>query len=80
MLAAKTTQPNQPRAHPTQVVVDVDEEGTVAAAATAIVMLMSAGMGAPPKPYVLTFDRPFVFAVQHVGSGAVLVAGAVMQP
>ena len=57
----------------------MDEEGTVAAAATAVIMNRMAAISRP-EPYVLNFDRPFVFAVQHANSGAVLVAGAVMQP
>ena len=47
-----------------QVFIDVDEEGTEAAAATAITMQRAGGMPAPPMSFVV--DRPFLFAVHHV--------------
>ncbi len=61
-----------------QVFVDVDEEGTEAAAATAIAMQRAGGMPAPPVPFVV--DRPFLFAVHHVASGAPLFVGRVADP
>ena len=61
-----------------QVFIGVDEEGTEAAAATAITMQRAGGMPAPPVPFVV--DRPFLFAVHHVASGAPLFVGRVADP
>ncbi len=59
----------------------VDEKGTEAAAATAV--LMAAGSAAPaekPKPIEVKVDRPFLFAIQHRDSGACLFLGRVSDP
>ncbi|GAB6880560.1 serpin family protein [Halorubrum gandharaense] len=53
--------------------VSVDEEGTEAAAATAVVMLESA----PPESFDLTLDRPFLFFIRDRPTDAVLFAGRV---
>jgi serpin B len=55
----------------------VDEQGTVAAAATAVIMRAA---GAPLEVEQLTVDRPFLFALRDVGTGAVLFAGQVTNP
>ena len=56
--------------------VRVDESGTEAAAATAVV-----GAGAVYEPAVpLAFDRPFLFVIRHPASGTVLFVGRVMDP
>jgi serpin B len=58
----------------------VDENGTEAAAATAI-MLMTLGVEAsPPRPIVVRVDRPFLFAIQHRASGACLFLGRITDP
>jgi len=57
----------------------VDEHGTEAAAATAVVMAAGAAMRATPPPEVRV-DHPFIFAIQHVGSGACLFLGRVSDP
>jgi serpin B len=57
--------------------IDVDEEGTEAAAATAVVM--RAG-GAPAEPVVLRVDRPFLFVLRDVPTGTVLFLGRVTDP
>jgi serpin B len=56
---------------------DVDEEGTVAAAVT--VMGGGAG-GAPPKPIDFFVDRPFLLYIVHESSGAILFSGRVIKP
>jgi serpin B len=59
---------------------EIDEKGTEAAAATAI---MAVGGCAPverPKPITLKADRPFLFAIQHAESGACLFLGRVNDP
>jgi serpin B len=55
----------------------VDEEGTEAAAATAVIMRAS---GMPMQPVELTIDRPFLFALRDVETGAVLFLGRVTDP
>jgi len=57
--------------------VDVNEEGTEAAAATAVGM--RAG-GKPPEPIRLTIDRPFVFLIRDVKTGTILFAGRILNP
>lgn len=61
-----------------QTVVDVDEAGTTAAAATAATMLVPSAVAAVPTIYVI--DRPFLFNIVHRATGTVLVQGAVNKP
>jgi serpin B len=61
--------------------VAVDEEGTEAAAATAVVMATPAA--APikrPEPKVFTADRPFLFLIRDVQHGTVLFVGRLTNP
>ena len=59
----------------------VDEKGTEAAAATAVVMMRATAMAGPkPKPIEVKVDRPFVYAIQHVPSGVCLFLGRVTDP
>ncbi|HXM74289.1 MAG TPA: serpin family protein, partial [Chthoniobacterales bacterium] len=59
----------------------VDEKGTEAAAATAVAMMaMAARRTPPPPPIEVKVDRPFVYAIQHVPSGACLFIGRVTDP
>jgi len=60
----------------------LDESGTEAAAATAVLMAMptSAPAGPPPEPIEVKVDRPFLFAIQHRSSGACLFLGRVTDP
>ena len=57
--------------------VSVDEEGTEAAAATAVVMTESA---MPSSPVELTVDRPFFFLIRDKDTGAPLFFGRVLNP
>ena len=57
---------------------DVNEQGTEASAATAVVMVEATSVG--PKPIEINIDRPFLFAIQHRGSGACLFLGRVIDP
>ncbi|MCD4784267.1 MAG: serpin family protein [Candidatus Eremiobacteraeota bacterium] len=58
--------------------VKVDEAGTEAAAATAVIM---AGSAAPSKePEVFNVNRPFVFMIRDNKSGSILFMGRVMKP
>jgi serpin B len=58
--------------------IDVDEKGTEAAAATAVV----AGVVSAPieEPVQLRVDRPFLFALRDLPTGAVLFLGRVTDP
>jgi serpin B len=59
----------------------VDEKGTEAAAATAVVMMRATAMAeAKPKPIEVKVDRPFLYAIQHVPSGVCLFLGRVTDP
>ena len=57
--------------------VEVNEEGTEAAAATAISMEATA---IPEEPKRFIADHPFVFLIQHKETGAILFMGRVMNP
>ena len=56
--------------------IDVDEKGTEAAAATAVVMRA----GGSPESVTLRVDRPFLFLLRDVPTGAVLFLGRVVDP
>ncbi len=58
--------------------ITVDEEGTEAAAATAIIM--KAGSIQTTDPIQLTIDRPFIYIIQHNPTGSILFMGRVLQP
>jgi serpin B len=59
----------------------VDEKGTEAAAATAVVMMRATAIARPkPPPMEVKVDRPFVYAIQHVPSGVCLFLGRVTDP
>lgn len=58
----------------------LDEKGTEAAAATAVTMMAAAAMMPKPQPIEVRVDRPFLFAIQHVPSGACLFLGRVTDP
>jgi serpin B len=56
----------------------VDEKGTEATAATAVVM--AAASAAPIQQVTLHVDRPFIFAVRDTNTGAILFLGRVVDP
>ena len=58
----------------------VDEKGTEAAAATAVAMMAGSAMIKRPEPVIVKVDRPFLYAIQHVPSGACLFLGRVTDP
>ena len=59
--------------------VDIDEEGTEAAAATAVVMSLMA-MPDPEEPKKFIADHPFIFAIRDIKTGTILFLGRVMDP
>ncbi|MCB9895862.1 MAG: serpin family protein [Planctomycetes bacterium] len=61
-----------------EAVVIVNEEGTEAAAAT--VVEMGAGGAAPPKPFNMVCDRPFLFYITDKDTGAILFMGTCYNP
>jgi serpin B len=58
--------------------VGVDEEGTEAAAATAVVMAEMAR--APEELVEVSVDRPFLFFIRDIETGAILFLGRVVDP
>jgi serpin B len=60
-----------------QTYVALKEEGTEAAAATAVVIV---GVTSLPPPLEVRIDRPFLFAIQHRASGTCLFFGRVTDP
>jgi serpin B len=57
--------------------VDVNEEGTEAAAATGVVVSVTA---MPVRPAVFRADHPFVFLIRDIHSGSILFLGRVVDP
>ncbi|KKM14669.1 hypothetical protein LCGC14_1703810 [marine sediment metagenome] len=57
--------------------VDVNEEGTEAAAATAVVIGITS---VAPSPPVFRADRPFLFLIRHEKTGAILFLGRNTNP
>ena len=57
--------------------VSVDEAGTEAAAATAVIMTLTA---VPAPPVVVTVDRPFIFLIRDIETGTILFVGRVVNP
>ena len=53
--------------------VSVDESGTEAAAATGSIMVASI-------PGIVTVDRPFIFLIRDLKTGAILFIGRVVNP
>jgi serpin B len=60
-----------------QAFVAVDEEGTEAAAATAVIMAPTSAM---LSEVTLTIDRPFIFMIRDRPSGQILFVGRVLNP
>jgi serpin B len=56
--------------------VAVDEAGTEAAAATAVIMEEEA----PEQQAEVTLDRPFIFLIRDIETGAILFVGRVLNP
>jgi serpin B len=57
--------------------VSVDEAGTEAAAATAVVMKLTS---AAPDSVEVNVDRPFLFLIRDIETGAILFVGRVVDP
>ena len=59
--------------------VDVNEEGTEAAAATAVVMDAKTARITPPPP-VFRADHPFLFLIRDTRNGSILFLGRIVNP
>ena len=57
--------------------VSVDEAGTEAAAATAVIMKLTA---MPEEPVNVIVDHPFIFLIRDIETGAILFIGRVVNP
>ncbi|MGQ9898129.1 MAG: serpin family protein [Acidobacteriota bacterium] len=60
--------------------IEVNEEGTEAAAATGVGMRITSVGAEPPRPVVFRADHPFLFVIRDNRSGTVLFMGRVMNP
>ena len=60
--------------------VDVNEKGTEAAAATAVIFAPASAIAQPEEPTVFRADHPFVFLLRDNRSGAILFLGRVSNP
>lgn len=60
--------------------VDVNEDGTEAAAATGVVMSTKAAMAPTQTPIEMKVDHPFFFFIRDDKSGAILFAGKIENP
>ncbi|MFC5604999.1 serpin family protein [Sporosarcina koreensis] len=58
--------------------IDVNEEGTEAAAVTGV--QMDAGSAPPDDPFVMDVNRPFFFAITDDETGAILFMGLIANP
>ena len=56
----------------------VDEAGTEAAAATAVIIGVTRAN--PTEPLTVVVDRPFLFVIRHQATGAILFIGRVLSP
>lgn len=63
-----------------EVYIDVDEEGTEAAAATAVGMMRTSAPINPPKVTTVRADRPFLFVIQDTETGTPVFMGQVVDP
>jgi serpin B len=59
--------------------IEVDEEGTIATAATALEVVEGAAPD-PAEPIVIRADRPFLYVIRHQPTGANLFVGRVLDP
>jgi serpin B len=57
--------------------VSVDEAGTEAAAASAVLIV---GSAMPANQVTLSIDRPFIFFIRDITTGTILFIGQVMNP
>jgi serine protease inhibitor len=59
--------------------IDVNEEGTEAAAATGVIMSLTS-TGEFPTPIVFDCDHPFLYLIQQNDTGTILFMGSITDP
>ena len=59
---------------------DVDEQGTVATAATGVIVMPTSARLTPILPKVFRVDHPFLFVVRDTQTGSLLFVGVVYDP
>jgi len=57
--------------------VSVDEAGTEAAAATAVIVGVTS---VPAQPVEVKIDRPFIFLIRDIATGSIIFVGRVLNP
>ena len=60
--------------------IDVDEKGSEAVAATAIVMAPTAAIGPQTPPVVFRADHPFIYLIRATGNDEILFLGRLVAP
>ena len=58
---------------------DINERGTEAAAATRMMMMRSLMLKEPSSPFLMVVDRPFFLAIRDQLSGLLLFTGSVVE-
>ena len=61
-------------------VIEVNESGTEASAATAVITSRSAVVGKESKPIVFKADHPFIFLIREKSTGTILFMGNLAEP
>ena len=60
--------------------IEVNEEGTEAAAATAVIMMTRCAMPRRQPPIIFKADRPFIFLIRDIKTNVILFMGKVVNP
>ena len=63
-----------------QTFIDLDEAGTEAAAATAVVMMRLTAVPVEEEPLPVRFDRPFIYAIYDHPTESILFLGRMLDP
>ncbi len=63
-----------------QAVIEVNEAGSEAAAATAVVIAEYRSLGSTPQPAVVRVDRPFAYFIRERHTEAIMFAGTMLNP
>jgi len=59
---------------------EIDEQGTTAAASTSVEMSLSASLAPPPRPFRMTVDRPFLVVLTDTRADLILFLGVIGNP
>jgi serpin B len=63
-----------------EALVEINEEGTEAAGATAVVVTRKGGGSIVPEPPTFRADRPFLYMIRHNPTGSILFMGRLVDP